>query len=378
MRVVVAHAPESSVRDLRQALLGAGLNCLAEDCVAWSELALRLAQGDADLIVLRAEDEESLDWKSIIEATALSQAPVVAVGPAAKAELVSRARRAGALEFIDEGDLRNGLDAALDRLTAASAVARRRGTVVAVYAPAVGSGGTTLASNIAGAMAEKYPKDVGLIELARDHGDLAFLLNLKPQFTVEDVCRRWQSLDRVCLESSLVDHASGLRALVNSDDQRGNSLLSREAVRRIGVLARSTFKFTILALESRLAEEEIEAMRLSDVVLLVVRPDVPSVRRAHWALATALAQGVPRERFRLIVNRWGQGGQLTLKQIESNLGLKASQLVPDDPTRVNKAANRGVLLRDVSARSAIQRRIAAVAAALNGKPSKTSPWMLMH
>jgi Flp pilus assembly CpaE family ATPase len=149
-----------------------------------------------------------------------------------------------------------------------------------------------------------------------------------------------------------------------------NEFLNVDAVRRICVLARVVFPFTVVLLDSHVTDEQLETMRLSDTVLLVVRADVPAVRRARWAVDAAVANGVPRECFRLVINRWGQGGQLRVDQVESGLNLSSPQLIPDDPARVNNAANQGVLLQELSGGAKISRRLAQLADSLNGNADK--------
>jgi pilus assembly protein CpaE len=165
----------------------------------------------------------------------------------------------------------------------------------------------------------------------------------------------------------LTVHSSGLRVLANAVDAVQNRYLTTEAVRRLAILARVAIRYTVLALDNRLSEVEVEAMRLSDAIVVVIRPDVPGVRRARWALAEAVTQGVPRNRFRVVVNRYGQSGQLPLAQIESALGFKARHLIPDDPGSVNRAANEGQLLRAGLWQRRIHRRFAALAGVLNGR-----------
>jgi pilus assembly protein CpaE len=253
----------------------------------------------------------------------------------------------------------------LQRLCQTGALKQDHGTLIAVLAPTAGSGGTTVASNLAGSLAKNKLWSVGLVDLSHWPGDLALLLNLEPRHTIQDVCQSWQKLDVVGLKSSLVSHATGVNLLSNGLSQTRNESLCPLAIRRILVLSRVTFDFTVLALDHRIGPEELEAMRLSDTVVLVVRPDVPAVRRAKWAKDKAVEGGVSPERLRLVINRWGQRGQLRLDHIETSLKMKAIQLIPDDPARVNTAINEGKLLQELAARATITRRFAALATALN-------------
>ena len=370
MRAVVAHGLDSDIQQLRQTLLGAGLECASSDCVVWSELAVRLAQSDAEVVIIHARQGPGLDWDSLREATSLVTAPMVAVGTKTAAPLAAQARHAGAVAFLDEENLRDELDALLNLLASTGGLSRKRGKMISVLAPSAGSGGSTVAVNLAGALAKKHPREVALVELSRETGDVALLLNATPKATIRQVCQRWQTLDTMSLGNAFLEHDSGLRLLVHAAEPSANEFLNVDAVRRICVLTRVLFPFTVVSLDSHVDNEQLETMRLSDTVLLVVRADVPAVRRARWAVDAAVAHGVPRECFRLVINRWGQGGQLRIDQVESGLELSSPQLIPDDPARVNNAANQGVLLQELSGGAKISRRIAQLADSVNGNSDR--------
>jgi len=352
---------------LRQLVLGSGLNCEAEDCVAWNDLAVRLGQGDVDVVLVSLEGADERLWRALQEVGTLTGSPLMAIGAEVDDDVQQRAQQLGVRQIIPPDDVRRSLDEALERMRNEGQVRARRGRVISVFAPTPGSGGTTVAANLAGALVRRHPDEVAVLELAREFGDLALLLDVEPKVAAEDLCRRWQSLDRSSLAGSMTIHDSSLRVLANPVDRPENRQLGAESARRLAVLARATFPYTVLSLDSRLSDVETEVMQLSDRVVLVVRPDVPAVRRARWALHEAIDRGVDGERVCLVVNRYGQPGQLPLPQIESALGLKAQQLIPDDPSSVNRAANEGQLLHERLWFRRIKRRFSRLAVALNGR-----------
>jgi pilus assembly protein CpaE len=360
MRAIIGYGSGVDSQGLRQTVLGAGLDCGAEDAVPVAELEARLGQGNADLVVAALGSQPENDLRALERLSDISKAPIVAVGPVGDASLVMRAMRAGALQFLDVADLRRELDASLEKLIASRALPNERGVVVAVFAPTPGSGGTTVAANLAAALTKQHGKGVGLIELACQHSDLALLLDIKPECTLADVCQRWEKLDKVGLGRSMHEHKSGVHVLANKDLLE-TDIPERDAVRRVTVLARALFRATVLELDRSLDDSQLEAMKLSDRVLVVVRPDVPCVRRAQQALHAAAQAGVSKQRFALVVNRWGIPGRLRQAKIEEALGMKALQLIPDDPKRATTAANQGVLLLDVSRMAAISRAFAELA-----------------
>src|SRR5690606_14461063 len=151
MRVVVVHAPGSAVRDIRQVILGSGAECTSEDCVSPGDLAARLAQVPAQLVVIKMEPS-GLDIARIQDALSVAAAPRVAVGNDSPQERIA-AQQLECSEFILASEVRPGLETVIHRLIGQGVTPRPRGTVVSVFAPLPGSGGTTVASNLAGAFA---------------------------------------------------------------------------------------------------------------------------------------------------------------------------------------------------------------------------------
>jgi len=371
MQVIVAHPPGADARELRRVVLGSGLECGAQDCVPWNDLAMRLGQGDADLVLVHVDQREQESWQALQGASALTEARILAVGASRDERVISRAQDLGISEVLDNTNFRESLDDALDKFVSLG-LRGRRGKVISVFAPTPGSGGTTVACNLAGALSAKYPNAVALIEFSRELGDLAVMLDIESRYSASEVCRRWRTLDTTTLASSFTEHPSGLRVLANDVESTENEFLDRHAVRRISILSRVCQGFTVLTLDSRLAECEVEAMRLSDAVVLVVRPDVVSVRRAFRMLVRVGELDIDRDRFRLVVNRFGQRGQLPLKEIETTLGLQAVALIPDDAKSVNRAVNQGSLLVEGSRLRKINRTFASLAGKLNGDaPSRS-------
>jgi len=342
MRVIFAHSPESNSRELRQILMGSGLECGSNDCVPWSALPVRLGGGDADLVLVGLDQRNGQSWDAICGARALTSAPIMAISSRQDDRTFSRLREIGVSEILDETNLREALDDALERSFLGGVLAGKRGKVISVFAPTPGSGGTTVASNLAGELATQRLGRVALIELAKESSDMAVILDLQSDYSAGDVCRRWRTLDTTTLESSFTEYTPGLDVLAN-DPEYDNEHLDRRSVRRTAILTRVCRDVSVLALEGRLSECELEAMRLSDVVALVVRPDVLAVHRAYRAINWAVEHGLAKERFQLVVNRYGQRAQLPLRQVESVLGLRAIGLIPNDPKSVNLAMHRGGL-----------------------------------
>ena len=72
-------------------------------------------------------------------------------------------------------------------------------------------GKTTLATNLAVALARQAPGQTVLIDLYSQFGDVPTMLNLNPRRTLADLVAATEEMDAQSVEEHLETHASGLR-----------------------------------------------------------------------------------------------------------------------------------------------------------------------
>jgi len=365
MRIILADEQQPRSEELRRVLLGEGLTCEADDVVAYDGLPGRLAGGNADLVLVTCNGTQGEALDAIRTAHQVTGAPILALGEGVTISLVRAAMRAGAMEYIELSRLREELGEALAKIEAEGIIPSRRGSLIGLFSPSGGVGVSTTAVNLAVRLAGAMPEQVALVDLKPSPSDLALLMDIQPQYTVDDVCGQWKRLDCRLLQGAMVRHASGVHVLAQDDYPEDGGLpkkmINRDAVRQLATLLRRMYAVTVVDLAHTLDEEQIEAMRLATFVGLITRPDVTGLRRARWALDTAVAMGVARDRFRLVLNRSGQRGQVDSAKVEQILGIEIFQAIPEDHHMVNQAVNRGVPLAELSKMSRISRSFSSFA-----------------
>jgi pilus assembly protein CpaE len=140
--------------------------------------------------------------------------------------VLAEALRAGVREVVQERDIA-GLATAVRRQRDIASRLReqiehgegveakvRRGRIVTVFSAKGGCGKTTLATNIAAAIADSGRGTVALVDLDLAFGDVAIALQLFPTHTIADAVAIGEDLDGPALTSLLTAHRSGLQALV--------------------------------------------------------------------------------------------------------------------------------------------------------------------
>jgi pilus assembly protein CpaE len=332
----------------------------------------RLARESPDLVfvVLPADPERCLVAMNLIEvfskAEGRADACVMAVGPASNPKLVLRALRGGIDDYLDEAELDDDLKVALRKWRSAKTNQSRNGRTIALLAPSGGSGSSTLAVNVAVALARQH-QTAALIDLKLHAGDLAPLLDLKPTYTLADLCLNATRMDRVLFERTLVRHSSGIHLLASPRTLADFSHVTAEGVQRALTQARSAFPYVVIDLDHSFSEVQTIALRQADVILMVLRLDFTSLRNARRSLDYLHDLGIAEERVRLVVNRYGQPKEVPASKAEEALNLKIAHYIPEDARSVNRANNNGVPLILEAPSAKVSRSLVKLAASVNGQ-----------
>jgi pilus assembly protein CpaE len=326
-----------------------------------------LAQAELIIVVLSPDPTRALDVLRQVRQT--TQAHILAVGPADDSKLILRTLRDGANEYVDETELQTELEVAINRLGTKVFGQAVRGRMIAVLGPSGGSGSSTVAANIATALAKQH-SSAALFDLKLEAGDLAPLLDLKPTHTLADLCRNLARVDRSMFEQLLTRHSSGVHLLAAPQKFADVSHVLPKGVHQGLTMALAMFPYVVADLDHSFREEQTEALRQADIILLVFRLDFTSLRNARKTYEHLVDIGIDRQRVRLVVNRYGQPKELPASSAEQALGVKVFHYIPDDPKTINRANNKGIPVVLESPKARVSRSITQIAMSVNGQAHK--------
>jgi pilus assembly protein CpaE len=177
-------------------------------------------------------------------------------------------------------------------------------------------------------------------------------------------------IDRVMFERSLAHHPSGVHLLASPLQFSDIPFVSAEGVRKALGMAKLMFPYVVVDLDHSFHAEQVEALKQANLILIVLRLDFASLRNARRTLDYLEKLNIPRDRIRIVVNRYGQPKEVPFAKAEEALGLKISHYIPDDPKSVNRANNDGVPVVIESPSSRVSKSVMKLAASVNGKHQK--------
>lgn len=291
---------------------------------------------------------------------AAAEARVVVVGPSKDADLILRAMRQGATEFVLAGDDDGLVRAVREQLRPPRD--ERAGAVHCVFQAKGGAGATTIATNLAAAL-QRAGTRTCLVDLDLNLGDVLSFLDLGGGYALSDVADNMRRLDRSLLDASVPRHATGVHVLAQSHRIEDAAHVDARAVASVLEFLRRHYDAIVVDGLRTFDDLALAALDAAGSVLLVVTQEVPAVRNARRCVE--LFRHLGHERLlRLVVNRYQKTAEISAEVVADTVGLPIAATIANDYPAVVKAVNKGVLLAQHAPRAQVTRDLEGLASVL--------------
>ncbi|MFZ5828499.1 MAG: AAA family ATPase [Planctomycetota bacterium] len=372
LRLAIVDPSDSKREALKNLLLGLDMIWLEAECSRYEFFSDVVAQTNPDIGVVALDDnpDRALQLVTRLCETAPNCA-VLVVSSSNDGNLILRALRAGAKEFLTQPLKIEDLLAAIGRITErrfGKGDNRPRGSQIIAVAGAIGGVGTTsIAVNMGCALARDPRNSVALVDLDLCLGDADVFLDTIPDYTLVDVAQNVTRLDFTLLKRSLTKHASGLYLLPRPVRLEDVSLISPDDLQRVIGLLKATFTHVVLDLSKGYTAIDMMALEMATHVLLVTQLDLPCLRNVVRLMMSFGEMESIADKVKVIVNRVGlESGQITLKKAEDTIGKDIFWQLPNDYRTMVEVRNNGVPLFEQFPKASITQAVVGLADALCG------------
>lgn len=375
---VLASSPESLsalIRQLPLADSSAGVSSLTGGV---RELVAEIERNQPDLAIAELPTLSDADLRTVSGALLASPATALLLLTAERnPDYLLKLMRCGVREVVFTpvvgDDLRMAYQRQRERIDAARGPGHS--AKVLAFVPAKGgSGATFLATNLAYGLAQRGRR-TALLDLNLHFGDAAiFVSEARPLQTVADLAREVGRLDATFLEATMLPIAENYWLLAAPESPESAIDISADAIDRILTIARARYDFVIMDMGRIMEAVSVRALDFADEIYIVVQPTLPFIHDAKRLAGMLGKLGYTRERMRLIVNRYEKGGDITVSDIESALGMKASLTVPNNFGAVAYSINHGTPIMKYAPRDVVSKALGELADTLAPKVNRRVGW----
>lgn len=215
---------------------------------------------------------------------------------------------------------------------------------IVIFSTKGGVGKTLIASNLAVSLASDELKRVCLIDMdTQAVGDMAQMLNLKPQKTMVDLMGLLKSHPQLYKKTDFMTPTSyGVDFLpgVLRPQQSPNIIIDQ--IRDVFNTIDKDYDFIIVDAGKNFTDIFLNTLNQANLILLVVTPDVLSVYQTKWALDTLQFLHFPLNMIKVVLNRAESISGISWQEVKVTLPADIIAQVSSEGKTVGQAVNRGV------------------------------------
>jgi pilus assembly protein CpaE len=272
--------------------------------------------------------------------------PVLVLSVNSPNGFLRRAFEAGAADVVlfpqTQEQLRFAMSKALARRVGVDVAPRQaqHGDLITIVGPKGGTGKTLTATNVSVALAE-LGHSVALVDIDLQFGDVALTMGLRPDATIYDLSMAGGHIDQDVLDHYLIEHTSGVKALIAPSRPDQASAVTAELIREAYTLLRQSNDFVIVDTSPGFTAEVIMSIDASNSLVVVGMLDSLSLKNTKLGLETLRLMGFDPGNIRLVLNRAHSRVGISVTDVIAVLGREPDIYVPSD-REISLAVNEGV------------------------------------
>ncbi|MDX1291950.1 MAG: AAA family ATPase [Hyphomonas sp.] len=243
------------------------------------------------------------------------------------------------------------------------------GKQISVVGAKGGVGSSTIAHNLAWALAENVKVNTTLVDLDLSFGTTALDFNQETPQTVADALLAPERADDAVIERllakptdrlSLFTAPATINQIMDIPDEAYSTII--EGVRR-------NVPYLVLDLPHMWSAWMLNTLVASDEVIVVCQPDLASLRNGKNMIDQLKAKRPNDHPPRLVLNMSGvpKRPEIPVKDFAAAIGVEPEVILPFDPELFGTAANNGQMISETDATSKSSQAVDHLASLLTGR-----------
>ncbi len=281
-----------------------------------------------------------------------------------ESDLILETMRAGADDYLPKPVNKVELARAIEKVTQQVLIRKSapepgaiEGKTIAVLGSKDGYGKTTVAVNLAAAMALRKDRPVMIIDLDLQGGDVSTFLNIKPNYTIADVARNVNRIDANYVKGAMFRHESGAYVLAEPKNVSEVEEVTAPKIKAVLNLLKGMGGYVIVDGGYSFDERLLTVMDMSDMIILVGVLTLPAIRTLQKSLSVFRDLGYGKDKVKLIINRSGANEDIKADYAADTLNYPISWMIPNEYQTVVTSINRGIPLVTLAPTSGITKSI---------------------
>ena len=267
---------------------------------------------------------------------------------------IINAFKLGAKDFLPKPILKEDLLRVVSILANINQEDNSQSKIITIYSNKGGIGKTTIAVNLAMELAKVTKDKVALIDLNLQLGDISTFLNINPTFDVNYVIRNLVNKDERSLIKAFEKYKeTSLYVLADPSYIEQSESITPQEITSLFEALKKVFSYIIVDMSSNIDANSLKILDCSDWILFTTIVNIPAIRNAQRCLNLFDSRRYPKDKVKIIVNRYMENDDIKIEDIENTLSRKVYWKIPNNYFTIMEAINKGVCISEVNQSSNI-------------------------
>ena len=215
-------------------------------------------------------------------------------------------------------------------------------TVLTVHSLRGGVGCSSIVVNLGLAFQKLWGKQTLLIDGVLTAGQVSLMLDGKPGATWENLVGiDIESLDDVVASELMCPHKSGIRYIASPRYPIAADTFTNDTLHLLMEKIKAQNEFVIVDTSHDFSDMTIQMLSMSSTILLVMAPEMASLRTALSALEIYDRLGISLDKVKIVLNNNSSSPAIKQAQLEKVLKHPIDFVLPFEAGEVNRAINFG-------------------------------------
>jgi pilus assembly protein CpaE len=216
------------------------------------------------------------------------------------------------------------------------------GALITVHSLRGGLGCSSIVVNLGLAFYKLWSKPTLLVDGVLTAGQVALMLDAKPSATWENlVGMEAEAIDDDVVGEMMGSHKSGVRYIASPRYPIAADTFSHEVLKVFADGLRSSNDFILVDTSHDFSDMTIHMLSMSSTILLVMAPEMASLRTTVSAFEIYDRLGIPLEKVKVVLNNNSSSPAIKQAQLEKVLKRNVDFVLPFEAGEVNRALNFG-------------------------------------
>lgn len=215
-------------------------------------------------------------------------------------------------------------------------------TVVTVHSLRGGVGCSSIVVNLGIAFYKLWGQQTLLIDGVLTAGQIALMLDGKPGATWENLVGiNPDNFDDAVVGEMMVPHKSGIRYIASPRYPIAADTFTTETLHQFMERIKAHNEFVVVDTSHDFSDMTIQMLSMSSLILLVMAPEMASLRTTLSALEIYDRLGIPLDKVKIVLNNNSSSPAIKQAQLEKVLKRNIDFVLPYEAGEVNRALNFG-------------------------------------